>query len=308
MASMTEAVLFRTTGTLGIDEFENLGSKDKSELRELLNAAYKKGIKITRMRKKKSVDGEQQVAESFDVYRPIVMANIWGMEEVLGDRCISLQLEKSTNPIITRLVENFDEFPEIQAVKDYFSKFQCSLCSVVTKKNIYTSWNTFIYTIYTNTTNNINNTNYTNELEEENEEFFRKIVDTNIDGRNLELFFPLFMISGAIGEDVLNETLDFAKRMVHDKRVEEVTESKDVMVFRLIASMEAAKYVKINEIVNLMRHMTNEGEMEWLNAKWMGRALKRLQLTVDKRRVGDGVEVTLDIDKAKKKMEMFNKE
>ena len=47
MASPTEAVLFRTNGTLGIDEFEGVANKDKSSIRELLNGAYKKGIKIT---------------------------------------------------------------------------------------------------------------------------------------------------------------------------------------------------------------------------------------------------------------------
>jgi len=306
MTSMTEAVLFRTKGTLAIDEFENLNSKDKTELKELLNASYKKGMKIVRMRKKKVVDGETQEAESFEVFRPIVMANIWGMDEVLGDRCISLQLEKSANRIITRLVENFDEFEEIKAVKDYFSQNQCSLCSVVTKKNIYTAWNEYIYTLSTLTTH-IPLTTLTT-LEDKDKILFQRIYDTNIDGRHLELFFPLFLIAGALGEDILLETLDFAKKMVHDKRVDEVTESKDILVFRLVANMDSKKWMKIHDIVNQMKFMTNEGEMEWLNAKWMGRALKRLQLTIDKRRVGDGVEVTVDSEKAKKKMEMFNRE
>jgi len=36
------------------------------------------------------------VIEEFAVYCPIAMANIRGMENVLGDRCISLILEKSS--------------------------------------------------------------------------------------------------------------------------------------------------------------------------------------------------------------------
>jgi len=40
--SLTEAVLFRTKGTLGIDEFESIGKKGNESLRELLNSAYKK--------------------------------------------------------------------------------------------------------------------------------------------------------------------------------------------------------------------------------------------------------------------------
>ena len=50
MNSMTEAVLFRTKGTLGIDEYEGMTRKGNENLRELLNSAYKKGIKIKRMK------------------------------------------------------------------------------------------------------------------------------------------------------------------------------------------------------------------------------------------------------------------
>jgi hypothetical protein len=316
MTSMTEAVLFRTKGTLAIDEFENLNSKDKTELKELLNASYKKGMKIVRMRKKKVVDGETQEAESFEVFRPIVMANIWGMDEVLGDRCISLQLEKSANRIITRLVENFDEFEEIKAVKDYFSQNQCSLCSVVTKKNIYTAWNTFIYTT-TLTTYNTLTTQTTPKVSDdalevmmENLDLFKKMEETEIDGRNLELFFPLFLIAGAINTEVLDETLDFAKHLVRDRKIDEITESKDVLVYKLVANgFEHGKWFKIHEIANQMKLILgSEGEMDWLNSKWMGRALKRLQLIVDKRRIGDGIEVTLNIEKAKQKTEQFTKE
>ncbi len=311
MASMTEAVLFRTKGTLAIDEFENIGSKDKNELRELLNAAYKKGIKICRMRKKKVVDGETQEVEEFEVFRPIVMANIWGMEEVLGDRCINLQLERSSNPIITRLVENFDEFPEVLQIKANFSLIQCSLCSVVTKKNIYTAWNDYIYTLTTLTTLTPLTTLSaltTKGITADDYILFDKIEKTNIDGRNLELFFPLFMIAEKVGIDILDETLDFAKKLVHDKRVDEITESKDVLVFKLIATQKESIYISTNELTTQMRYIINDGNMEWLNTKWMGRALKRLCLIVDKRRVSDGMQVTLNVKKAQEKMEMFIKE
>ena len=52
--SITEAVLFRTKGTLGIDEFEGITRKGSEALKELLNSAYKKGILVKRMKKKKS--------------------------------------------------------------------------------------------------------------------------------------------------------------------------------------------------------------------------------------------------------------
>src|SRR3990172_11895238 len=47
---MKEAVLFRMQRNkiLCVDEFENVGSKDKQTLRQIFNSAYKKGLKITR--------------------------------------------------------------------------------------------------------------------------------------------------------------------------------------------------------------------------------------------------------------------
>ena len=136
MASPTEAVLFRLTGTIGIDEFEGVGSKDRNALRELLNAGYKKGLKILRMKKKKTIDGEEQCVEEFEAYRPIVMSNIWGMEEVLADRCISLVLEKSDNKNITRMIENFSNNDKINKISG-LNELKCSFCSVVRIKNIY---------------------------------------------------------------------------------------------------------------------------------------------------------------------------
>ena len=134
MASPTEAVLFRVHGTLGIDEFEGVANKDKSQIRELLNGAYKRGVKIFRMKKKKSLAGEELVAEEFEPYRPIIMANITGMEEVLEDRCITLILEKSSHPEKTRLTEDFESNSTIKYILQNMN--QCSLCSVVMKKNI----------------------------------------------------------------------------------------------------------------------------------------------------------------------------
>ncbi len=136
LASITDAVLFRTTGTLCIDEFENVMRKEKTSLRELLNTAYKKGTKIKRMRKISTKEGEKQVVEEFKPYRPIVMANISGLEEVLQDRCISLILEKSQNLKIIKLLEDFDTNQDIKAIKETLLRIQCSLCNVVVVGNM----------------------------------------------------------------------------------------------------------------------------------------------------------------------------
>jgi len=61
------------------------------------------------MKQKKTLEGVEQVIEEFDIYRPLILANINGMEDVLGDRCISIILERSTNPGIVKLAEIWED-------------------------------------------------------------------------------------------------------------------------------------------------------------------------------------------------------
>lgn len=295
LASLSDAVLFRTTGTLCIDEFENVRSKEKNTLRELLNTAYKKGGKVKRMKKKKTPEGDEQVVEEFSTFRPIAMANISGMEEVLGDRCISLILEKSSNKSITRMVENFDS-PAFQSIKAKLSSVV--KCSVVSPGNIYSEWNGYINYIYTLTAlTTYNNTN--------NTELFKKIEKTGVDGRNLELFFPLLLVAQEIG--VVDKILEIMQKITTEHKVDEIMDSKDVRLFGFVASQIPAQWYRVRELSSMFRNYVGEAEDEdpWLNPKWLGRALKRLNLIVEKRRMNEGMEVILNINKAKEKHLMF---
>lgn len=311
--SLTESVMFRTKGTLGLDEFENLGSKEKTSLRELLNASYKKGVKVMRMRKAKTAEGEEQVVESFDLFRPVVMANIWGMEEVLGDRCITISLEKSDDGSKTKLIENFEDLEIINYTKNLLNYVcWCSLCSVVSPRNMYNSWNVFVKntTPHTLTTHITLTTLTTLDKNESDEDFnylpiFEKINETGIDGRNLELFMPLFLISSNMSDTLLDETIEYSKKFVKDKRLDELTESRDVSLYSLIAKETEGKFRDIKELTDIFKIIMGEEMSDWLNTRWMGRALKRLNLIQEKRRMGKGVQVVLNVQKAKKKEMMF---
>lgn len=311
LMSLTEAGLFRTSGTLGIDEFESLGSKEKQPLREMLNASYKKGIKIVRMKKKKTIEGENQEAEYFEPYRPIAMANIWGIEEVLGDRSISIVLEKSNNPMYTKIMDNFENDSAIFTCKKaIFDSLVYIVNEHTAGKHIHTlaKWNTFVKnlcSLHTLNTYSTYNTLYTPTAEEE--ELFQAICDTEVDGRNLELYFPLFIIANHIGKDILLESLEIAKSNIQAKKLDDIIESKDITVYTLVAGLTEGSYHSIKDITNTMLLLVGDNmeNRQWLNPKWMGSALKRLNLIIDKRRMGNGIEVTLNIKKAQEKMEMF---
>jgi len=319
LMNITEAVLFRSHGTLGIDEFEGLASKEKQSLRELLNSSYKKGSIVKRMRKKKTMEGEQQVEEIFNAYRPVILANIWGIEEVLSDRCITVVLEKSNKPEFVKLMEDYDSDDKINTLLLLLKSDKCSLCSVVTKKNIniYTKWNEYIKnkcckttlnTLYTYNTLTTQTTPEEEEIKKINEELmdlFNRVYDLDINGRNLELYFPLFMVARDIGDYVFQEILDIAANNVNVKKIDDMMESSDITLYNLVASCDDGKMYKVKDLVNTIKLMLGEGDFSFINNKWMGRGLKRLNLVLEKRRLAEGIEVRLNVEKAKEKLEMF---
>jgi len=303
LVSISESVLFRTAGdsTICIDEFESLHGKEKQVLRELLNAGYKKGLGVKRAIKVKGIKEKYEI-ERYDVYSPKAMANIWGMDEVLGDRSITLILDKSNNPLFTRKVEDFEENDSILNIKQQLNQIQCSLCSVVTEKKINSAWNMYTNTyvdnkttLYTNNTNNINYINYTN--------IFDKIYKSEIEGRNLELFLPLFFISSNISDYLIDLFINIAKESIKERKQEDITENRDILLLDLICDMEETiEFIKVAEITKKLKEID---ESDFINSKYIGRALRRLNLIIEKRRLGKGIEVKIDFKKAHKKILIF---
>ena len=306
--SLTEAVLFRTSGTLCIDEFEGVSRKGNESLRELLNSAYKKGTKVKRMKKKKTMEGEEQVVEEFDVYRPIALANIWGMENVLSDRCVTLILEKSSKTEIVNLVEIFEQQLITTKTKELLTSISNGKSDVsgddVSMGNvykIYEDWNNYIKGNTTNTTHITNNTNTTNIRTGFLD--FKKLKFAGIDGRHLELSFPLILIASLLGEE--DQLITSLQKIVEEKKQEDITENTDVSLYNFFSQeLPHNNYVTVKQWCNKFREFLQSNE-EWINPKWLGKALKRLNLIKEKRHRSYGAEVIIDFEKATKKMEMF---
>ncbi|HUU88279.1 MAG TPA: hypothetical protein VMX17_11065 [Candidatus Glassbacteria bacterium] len=298
--SMTEAVLFRTGGTLAIDEFEGVSKKGSENLRELLNSAYKKGVKVKRMRQKKTDEGIRMEVEEFEVYRPIVLANIWGMENVLSDRCISVILEKSSRKEIINLIEIFGEELIVKETTQLLDLV--SLVSMSFHLERYSEWNNFIKRNNTNTiyhTNNINNTN--------NTQAFKAINSMDLNGRELELSLPLCLIANEISDDsgdLLKETTLTLKTIFSQKKQEDLTENYDVSLYDFVSQYEKIEWISMTQICNDFKEFLDTKD-EWINNKWLGRALKRLVLIKESKRLGRGRYVILDKEKAIEKIKMF---
>lgn len=319
-ANLSEAVLFRSASkqTMLFDESESISNKEKGALRELLNAGYKRGTEVTRMKKMISRQGEDQIKEVFDLYGPVAIANINGVEDVLGDRCISIVLEKSKDPSKTMLLEDFDQNHIIKDLKFALNTVLVYKCSVgmspesISHFNIYT-----LYTLTTLTTLTAQTTLYNLKpllledkqdfiITEEEAEFFKEIVDLKIDGRSFELFFPLLNVAKNISPEVFADIKLITKNHVLEKSIEDQLENTDWSLIDFVARQpQTLNFIPVNELIMKFRDFYSQDDTTWLNSMWMGKALKRLGLTIDKRRLGKGVEYRLNVAKAMERLRMF---
>jgi hypothetical protein len=98
-ADLSAAVLYRLIQdgrcSLFIDEAEDLHSRYLSaDFRKILLSGYKKGLRVYRSRR--TEDGNF-TSEFFEVYGPKMLANIEGLESVLGSRCITIIMQRTLN-------------------------------------------------------------------------------------------------------------------------------------------------------------------------------------------------------------------
>lgn len=309
-SGITESVLFRSVpgATLVLDEMESIQTKDKAVLREYLNAAYKKGSTVDRTKKTKTKEGENYVVETFQCYRPICMANINGMNDVLGDRCLTLILEKSDNPYQTKRIEDFSSNSKLLEIKANLLKVSVGLCIILQMGGYVTEWNKYIEDKYTTTQDTL----YTEHTQATLSyiELFRKLDNSGITGRNLELIFPLTIIASLLNEDILNDVLPILLDISGTKKDDEFSDDKDVSLIDYVSRADSLRFEHIN-IKDLCRRFrewlgeTDDNEDRWLNPTWIGKSLKRLNLYTNKRRVARGSEVLLAVDRAKIKIQMF---
>jgi len=319
--NLSEAVLFRTAGqrTTLFDEAEGIKSKDKQTLRELLNSGYKRGGKIERMKKVNKREGESYEVESYDIYAPVALANINGLDSVLADRTITLILEKSINPSKVNLSEDFDTNRVILDVKQALNyAVECIVCSVELKKKvppIDEAWNNYTLTThYTHSTLYTLNNLVTDDkksvelpiLEPWQIELFEKVSASGLVGRNLEIFFPLLYTSQRISSVELDEVINIATKIVNSKKADDSMENADISLYEFVSKLEFGPYRPVAELTMAFSDFYSFGDQDnMINRNWMGVALKRLNLIKDKKRTNKGVSVLLDVEKAKEKIRMF---
>jgi hypothetical protein len=113
----------------------------------------------------------------------------------------------------------------------------------------------------------------------------------NISQRNYQISVAVLAVAHAVSQDIYNNVVSCLASTFERKRMDESSESSDVTLIEiLVAMVESKRWWKTSSIADSMKVTTEE---QWANPKWVGRALKRIFPTIEKRRMSQGIEVLL---------------
>jgi len=279
-----------TKGTLLIDETEKLSNPEKAqEFRSIILSGYKKGAVVYRVEKTRK---ETYVPEAFEVYGPKALANIQGLEDVLGDRCIVTIMKRGKDHKVTDR--------EVNTQSEHWSELKHRL------HILFLLYWREILEIY----EKINELGELSELVNFLEVTVKDDRIKYLTARELELWKPLFAIAKFFDMQIEQQrqknnststtftyTLDslctllfsLALDKAEQKHLENMTETGEAILVQVLYKMyEYDGYYKVKDICEEMRKQYDE-DQKWLTTKWVGNALRRLGFS-DKRRVGTGYE------------------
>lgn len=358
ITSLTEAVLFRLPTinkgiTLCIDEVENINKDEKSNLRQLLQTGYKRGVSIDRMKK---VAGEQ-VVEEFSVYTPVCLANITGLDDVLEDRCLTILLERSIDLNIVMKLEYYEYDSDIILFQNNIRTL-VNLLNSINLEDFYKNQSTIIKNVVENingiknidnvdkidrvdtlvdtlldtlvgtaicefgeNVSNVSNTtksfnisnvsNVSNLILSMND--IENIIKTGIYGRNLELWIPIFILAKMIDEELLKDIIEYAGKTVIEKNENDLSENRDTIFLDFLYNNDQFHngFIEVRNITekydNSIFSISGEtSKYNWFNSKWVGRALRRHKLIIERRRAGNQKFIRLDTVKLNKLAKNLN--
>jgi len=322
--SISESALFHSQGvSLCIDEFEP-SATEKNKLNLLLNSCYKRGAKVPRMvkTKNKKTGKEGYEKEEHSLYMPVAIANINGLDSVLENRALILFLERSFNKAITSRIENFDNRlkglkASLRSIGDGLDK-KSDGDSKTTRENdgmtamtqVLDGWNEFI----DSQNLNISNTSVIpvtasspSSASLRHYEVYRKIYEKGITGRTLELCFPLLTVASLISEEIFEQALQIFSTISKRRRESELDELH-VLIYRFVSTVNIniEDYYNATELLNRFKEFCSF-DLE-MKPTAFSHALERLQLIKERKRTSQARLLKLDIEKAKKKIGLFDRE
>ena len=238
--------------TLCIDEQDSLTSRSNvPELRDLLNSGYKRGSVVYR-----SVQKSQKTdysVDSFEVYCPKVLANIWGLENVLEDRCITITMLRMKNVRFSD-AEIFEDDEIWQQIRNLLYLY------------LFTNWKGI------------------------KEEYQAMPNETKLKSRHWELWKPILTIAKYIDGETYKKIIPFAEQKMREKIMEDVTTQGEFAVLDALKSLMDEResddvFIPLSDIVKRGKDSL-ESDAEWFNSRKVSNILKRLNFK-EKRKVGN---------------------
>ena len=100
--------------------------------------------------------------------------------------------------------------------------------------------------------------------------------------------------------------LKISIKIVKERKEKDIYESIDVQVYDFVSQYKDTGFTRVNSLMHSFRIFVGveENQDKWLNTRWFGKSLKRLNLVMDKRK-SSGMLVILDIEKDKEKIKIF---
>lgn len=288
--NMSTSSIFRliqnARSTLLLDETEKLSTRKMDtrvqEFRSILLSGYKRGGQAV-YRVEKDKDTEAQNTVPFEVYGPKRLANIEGLEDVVGNRCKVTIHRRSVNDAITKVD------PDIES--DEWATLRGQLCILFLQhwkevKATYDALNA-------------------SDLE-------------GLDGREFELWRPIIALARFFDAYEIEKSTSLTRslhslsslsslkemmvELAHDtaeqSTIENMTETGESILIQVLSGIVIGDdYVSVKTIRDKVAAQFDE-QAPWITTRWIGNVLKRLGFK-DKRRVGSGYQYKLNIESVK---------
>ncbi len=297
---MSESAMFRKADEVDamlLDEAEDLASKEKKTIKDLLNVCYKSGAQVYRTEGKST-----KYVVGYPVYCAVALANISGLDSVLEDKCITIIMQRSRNTNKTQIPELFDMDPRILAVRAYFGSqikavtgehyegFRCVGGQALMAKN---GLLLYIYNNYSYYSLLITDSIGKNAVEQ----FTNFVKSSDIHGRDFELWLPLF--TQAFLTKTMEETkaISNAKTKTKDEDISQTdTDSNFGLFLWELLTQHGDPTILTKDIK--VQYEQQEGKTLWLDSAWIGYFMKRTGLA-KKKHTNVGNRYTVNMDKLK---------
>jgi hypothetical protein len=285
--NMSTSSIFRliqnARSTLLLDETEKLSTRKMDtrvqEFRSILLSGYKRGGQAV-YRVEKDKDTEAQNTVPFEVYGPKRLANIDGLEDVVGNRCKVTIHRRSVDDAITKVD------PDIES--DEWVSLRGQLCILFLQhwKEVKATYDAL-------------NAGDLEGLDGREFELWRPIIA-------LAKFFDAYSIEKSTSLTRSLHTLgslcslmtELAKATAKQSSIENLTETgESIMLQVLLEMVKGDEYVSVKSIRDEVLHQFDE-QAPWITTRWIGNILKRLGFK-EKRRVGTGYQYRLNVEGVK---------